>query len=71
LPFLREYNYPVYGRPLGSIVREIRRVKGIPLLLLAKRMGVSYSYLAKIEMGSIFPVDEQIEVIKAFIDGRL
>jgi len=61
----------MYDRPLGSMIREIRRMRGIPLFLLAARMGVDYSYLAKIEMGDIFPVGEQVETIIAFVEDRL
>ena len=49
----------------------LRKKKGITAIELAARMGVSPSYVAKLELGEIKPTQEQIEVMKAFIHGKL
>jgi len=45
----------------GEMIRDIRRTKRITVVELAKRMGVSQEYLAKIEMGEVEPTKEQVE----------
>lgn len=52
-------------------LRELRKQKKISIVELAERMGVSQSYISQLERGKLQPTPEQIEVIEAFIAGRL
>lgn len=55
----------------GEVLKRIRREKRITIVDLAKRMGVSQAYIVRLERGDVQPTQEQIEVIHAFINGRL
>ena len=53
-----------------EMIRNLRKERGIPILELAEKIGVSFEYLAKLELGEVKPTAEQIEVIKSFIKGE-
>jgi len=55
----------------GNLIKQIRRENKVTIIDLAKRMGVSQEYIAKIEMGEVEPTKEQVEVIQSFVEGRL
>ena len=55
----------------AELLKKIRKEKRITIIELAKRMGVSQGYIVRIERGEIEPTQEQIEVIKSFIEGKL
>jgi predicted transcriptional regulator len=58
---------PYFSTP-GDMIREIRKQKGITIVELAAKMGVSQDYIARLELGEVKPTQEQIEVIQAFLD---
>ncbi len=53
--------------PIGIQLRNKRKIKGVTIVDLAQKMGVSQAYIAKIERGEIEPNAEQIEVILNFL----
>ena len=55
----------------GELIKQIRRENKVTIIELAKRMGVSQEYIAKIEMGEVEPTKERVEVIQSFVEGRL
>ena len=61
---------PDFSNP-GEMIRHLRKEKGITAIELAEKMGVSASYIARLELGEVKPTAEQIEVIKNFISGKL
>ena len=52
-------------------IRQLRKEKRITIVELADRMGVSQSYISRLELGHLPPISEQLEVIEEFITGRL
>lgn len=54
----------------GELIKEIRKNKGITIVELAQRMGVSQAYIVRIERGEIKPTKEQLEVLHSFIEGE-
>jgi len=55
----------------SGILKRIRKEKRVTIIELARRMGVSQAYIARLEDGEIQPTAEQGEVIKNFLDGNL
>ncbi|HRK61699.1 MAG TPA: helix-turn-helix transcriptional regulator [Candidatus Omnitrophota bacterium] len=55
----------------GDQIKKIRKEKGVTLIELAARMGVSQAYLVRIERNEVQPTEEQVEVIHAFLDEKL
>ena len=53
--------------PIGIQLRGKRKIKGMTIVDLAGKIGVSQAYIAKIERGEIEPSSEQIEVILDFL----
>jgi len=51
----------------ADLINRIRKERGITIVELAEKMGVSQAYIAKIERGEIEPTQEQVEVIKSFL----
>ncbi|MBU0477954.1 MAG: helix-turn-helix transcriptional regulator [Candidatus Omnitrophica bacterium] len=51
-------------------LKELRKSKGITIIELAKKMGVSQSYILRLEQGKVEPTREQLKPIKAFIEGE-
>lgn len=51
----------------GELLREIRKEKGVTIVELAQRMGVSQAYIVRLERGEIKPSKEQLEVINSFL----
>ena len=51
----------------GDMIRYLRKEKGITIVELAKRIGVSQAYIVRFERGEISPTEEQVEVIKSFL----
>jgi len=49
-------------------LRQTRKQKRITIVEIAERMGVSQSYIAKLERGDIEPIGEQVELILSLID---
>lgn len=60
-----------YGNNPIEMIIHLRKYHGITVIELAEKMGVSPSYIACIELGEIKPTKEQLEVLRAFIDGKL
>jgi len=54
-----------------ELIRRLRKEKGITLVELSEKMGVSQAYLVQIEDGDAIPTEEQTETLRAFIEGRL
>lgn len=54
----------------GELIKEIRKEKGITIIELAAKMGVSQTYIARLEQGEIKPTKEQMEIIHDFIEGK-
>ena len=52
----------------GDMIRHIRKSKRVTIVELAKRMGVSQNYIARLELGEVKPTQEQVEVIKSFLE---
>lgn len=50
----------------GSKIRELREKRGVGLKTAAPEIGVSYSYLSKLENGIVGPSSETIEAIAAY-----
>lgn len=48
---------------VGFLIREIRKEKGITIVDLAAKMGVSQAYICRLERGDIKPTKEQLELI--------
>ena len=55
----------------SDMIRRLRKERNLTALELAEKMGVSSEYISKIELGEIQPTQEQIEVLKSFIEGKL
>ncbi len=51
----------------GELIKKLRKDKRITIVELAEKMGVSQSYIVKIERGEIVPTLEQVEVIQSFL----
>jgi len=60
-----------YFANVGEMIKYLRKRNQITIVELAKRMGVSQAYLAEIETGKVKPTKEQIETIRAFVEGSL
>jgi len=58
---------PYLGNP-GDMIRYIRKSKRITIVELAEKMGVGQDYIARLEMGEVRATQEQIEVIRSFIE---
>jgi HTH-type transcriptional regulator, competence development regulator len=54
--------------PFGEELRRLRSGKGIGIKRLAPDLGVSYSYLSKLESNVTRPSKELIERIAAYFD---
>ncbi|MBU0477951.1 MAG: helix-turn-helix transcriptional regulator [Candidatus Omnitrophica bacterium] len=52
-------------------LKQLRKSKKLTIIELAKKMGVSQKYIVRLEEGKIKPTKEQVETIKAFIEGKL
>jgi len=61
-----------WGRPVnvGSKLKEVRRVKGMSLRYLAKRVDVSASFLSQVEQGKCQPSLETLGRISAALGVR-
>ena len=57
-------NYP-------GLIKRIRSQKKLTIRKLAKAMGVTESYLEKIERDEVKPTEEQIDLILYYVDGRI
>lgn len=58
---------PFYGSNPGDMIRYIRKERGISIVELATKMGVSQAYISRLERGEVKPTMEQVEVIKSFL----
>ena len=54
----------------GDMIRHIRKSKRVTIVELAEKMGVSQDYIARLELGEINPTQEQIEVIRSFLENE-
>ncbi|MBU1863906.1 MAG: helix-turn-helix domain-containing protein [Candidatus Omnitrophica bacterium] len=52
-------------------LKALRKRNKITIIELAKKMGVSQSYLVQVESGVHKLTEEQIETIMAFVEGKL
>ena len=55
-------------RSSADMIRHIRKSKGVTIVELAEKMGVSQDCIARLELGEVRPTQEQIEVIQTFLD---
>ena len=55
----------------AKLIKRIRNQKKFTIRELAKEMGVTESYLKKIERGEAEPTGEQTDLILYYIDGRI
>ncbi len=55
----------------SKVIKRIRNQKKFTIRELAKAMGVTESYLEKIEQGEVKPTEEQTDLILYYIDGRI
>lgn len=60
---------PYFSNP-GDMIQYHRKAKGLTIIELAQRMGVSQSYIVNIEQQNIYSTREQIEVLCSFIEGE-
>ncbi|MDP2646521.1 MAG: helix-turn-helix transcriptional regulator [Desulfobacterales bacterium] len=60
-----------YFANYAQMLQYLRKDKKMTIVELSQKMGVSQSYIVKMETGEIIPTKEQQETIRAFIDGRL
>ncbi len=56
------------SRTPGDMIRHIRKSKRVTIVELAKKIGVSQDYIARLELGEVMPTQEQVEVIRMFLD---
>ena len=52
-------------------LRKMRKVKGLTLFELAMRMRLNQAVISRIEKGILQPSEEQADIIRAFISGKL
>ncbi len=52
-------------------LRKMRKVKGLTLFELAMRMRLNQAVISRIEKGILQPSEEQADIIRAFIGGKL
>ncbi len=55
----------------SKLIKRIRNQKKFTIRELVKKMGVTSSYLEKIERGEVKPTEEQIDLILYYVDGRI
>lgn len=55
----------------SKLIKRIRNQKKFTIRGLAKEMGVTESYLEKIEWGEVKPTEEQTDLILYHVDGRI
>lgn len=53
---------------LGKKLRQAREAKGLGLKSAAPEIGVTYTYLSKIETGTVLPSDETLDKLAAYYD---
>ena len=64
---MTEASAPYFETP-GNMIRHVRNSKRVTIVELAEKMGVSQAYIARLELGEIRPTQEQIEVIRSFLN---
>ena len=64
---MTEDSTPYFEIP-GDMIRHIRKSKRVTIVELAEKMGVSQDYIARLERGEVKPTQEQIEVVKMFLE---
>jgi transcriptional regulator with XRE-family HTH domain len=52
----------------GQILRQLRSRKGIGIKRLAPELGVSYSYLSKLENHEVAPSEELVGKVASYFD---
>jgi transcriptional regulator with XRE-family HTH domain len=52
----------------GTILRELRKTSGVGIKKLAPELGVSYSYLSKLENGEVNPSEAVVERVAHYFD---
>ena len=63
---MTEFQAPYFSNP-GEMIRYIRKQKGVSIVELAEKMGVSQAYISRLERGEIQPTMEQIETTQSFL----
>ncbi len=56
---------------LNQRMKRIRKEKRITIRELAMRMRVSQGYISRLERGQLLPTEQQADVIRAFLGGKL
>jgi transcriptional regulator with XRE-family HTH domain len=54
--------------PFGQILRQLRAGAGVSIKRLGPDLGISYSYLSKLENGEAIPSEELIAKVAAYFD---
>ncbi|MFA5168261.1 MAG: helix-turn-helix transcriptional regulator [Candidatus Omnitrophota bacterium] len=54
----------------GDALKERRKVRGITIVELAEKIGVGQAYISRLELGETKFVQEQIEVIRSFLENE-
>jgi len=52
----------------GQILRHLRNGTGLGIKRLAPELGVSYSYLSKLENGEVAPSEDLVDKIATYFD---
>jgi len=55
----------------SKLIKRIRNQKKFTIRELAKEMGVTESYLKKIERGEVKPTEEETDLILYYVGGRI
>ena len=55
-------------REFGQILRRLRSAKGVGIKRLAPDLGVTYSYLSKLESGCVGPSEELIGRVSKYFN---
>lgn len=56
------------GKPLGAYLRRLRKEHSKSLKVAGPELGLSYSYLSKLENGHLEPSRETIESLASYYD---
>ena len=56
---------------LSQRMKRIRHEKRLTIRELALRMRVSQGYISRLENGLVMPTQQQADVIRAFLGGKL
>ena len=55
----------------SKLIKRIQSLKKFTIREIAKEIGVTESYLEKVEQWEVKPTEEQTELILYYVDGRI